>query len=53
MLDVKIVKNIAKAIVAVIEIFEQGGSYMDLIRIVKVSCKVVGGVVTIILALKD
>lgn len=48
-----VVKNIAKAVVAVIEIFEQEKTKMSIIRIAKVTCKIIGGVLSIVSALSD
>ena len=51
----RVTKNIAKAVVAVIEIFEQirsGGIGMDIIKAAKMACKVVGGVISIVSALR-
>lgn len=48
----RVAKNIAKAVVAVIEIFEQEGFQMGIIRIGIVTCKVVGNVISIVSALK-
>ena len=50
---VKVVKCIAKAVVAVIEAFEQGGKSMNIIKFAKVACNVIGGVISIVSVLKD
>ena len=51
---IQVVKNIAKAVVAVIEIFEQqGGISMKIIKMFKITCQVVGGIAGIISILRD
>ena len=52
--SVTLVKNIAKAIIAVIEIFEQEKVWgMDVITGIKVTCKVAGLVFNIMKVLND
>ena len=49
---VKTIKNIARAIIAVIDVFE-GGETMGLLNFAVVACKVVGSVASIVSALSD
>lgn len=51
---IQVVKNIAKAVIAVIEIFEQqGGIFMKIIKMFKITCHVVSGIASIISILRD